>query len=97
MPIDYVAEIKTKVTSDLIQMLDSLEANQKVPQWPPGKAFEHIVLRAFEIERTARVVWPFTVPLHGIENQVMCRGLMTKSMYAVEWGMPDYDIRKELR
>jgi hypothetical protein len=162
-------------------MLDSLEANQEIPQWPPGKAFEHIVLRAFEIERTARVIWPFTVPLqgkvieqidgavyveglpclietkdyddplniepiaklrnqlmrrpsgtmglvftmsnftdpaksltrlmnplsillwdyhelrYGIENQVMCRGLVTKFMYAVEWRMPDYDIRKELR
>jgi hypothetical protein len=32
--------------------------------WPPGKALEHVVLRAFEIEG-AEVRWPYSVQLGG--------------------------------
>ena len=32
------------------------------PGWPPGKALEHLVLRAFELEG-AEVQWPYEVPL----------------------------------
>ncbi len=162
-------------------MLGNLETNQPIRGWPPGKAFEHIVLRGFDLEQGGIVSWPYSVPLngsiieqidgavhldtlsclvetkdyadplniepiaklrnqlmrrpastiglvftmsdfsdpaksltrimnplsvllwdyqelkHAITNKVMCKGLKTKYMYAVEWGMPDYDIRKGLR
>lgn len=32
------------------------------PGWPPGKAFEYLVLRAFELDG-AEVRWPFTVSM----------------------------------
>lgn len=34
------------------------------PEWEPGRAFEYLVLRAFEIEG-AEVRYPFQVPYHG--------------------------------
>lgn len=34
------------------------------PGWPPGKAFEYLVLRAFELDG-AEVVWPYLVDMGG--------------------------------
>ena len=34
------------------------------PDWPPGKAFEYLVLRAFNLDG-ADVRWPYPVSLHG--------------------------------
>jgi hypothetical protein len=161
-------------------MLDDLQAGKTLAGWAPGKAFEYIILREFEIEG-ARVVWPYSVllqkkqieqidgavyhehlcclveakdrdgtegiePIAKLRNQLIrrpaatiglvfttsqfsepaklltrmmnplsilmwefgelrdavgkaqiCRALQTKFMYAVEWGMPDYDTRKGIR
>src|SRR5580692_11222933 len=65
MPTDYVANIKRATTADLLDMLGRLEARQAIRRWPPGKAFEHIVLRGFDIEQEATVTWPYSVPLNG--------------------------------
>ena len=181
MPTNYIAMIKRATRTDLLKMLDALEAKQAIPKWPPGRAFEHIVLRGFDIEPDAMVIWPYSVSLDGkvieqidgavyaaglsclvetkdyndplniepvaklrnqltrrpsgsigmvftmsdfsgpaksltrmmnplsillwdyeelrqaIDQGTMCRSLRTKYMFAVERGMPDYDIRKGLR
>lgn len=49
------------------------------PGWEPGKALEHLVLRAFELDG-ADVRWPFTVHLEGqvveqIDGAVYAAGL----------------------
>ena len=64
MLIDYIATIQTKNTAQLLTMLAAVEANRTLRNWPPGKAFEHIVLRAFELEGAA-VSWPFHNEMHG--------------------------------
>ena len=38
-------------------------ASGRTPAWPPGKAFEYLILRAFELDG-ATVRWPFDVTLH---------------------------------
>lgn len=37
---------------------------KKTPRWDPGKAFEYLLLRAFQLEGLL-VRWPFTVPMEG--------------------------------
>lgn len=49
------------------------------PDWEPGKAFEYLVLRAFELDG-AQVRWPYSVQLFGedveqIDGAVYCAGL----------------------
>lgn len=180
MTRNYVEDIQNKNLSQLLRMLEDISKGVSVKNWPPGIAFEHIVLRAFEIEQ-ATVSWPYSVRLgnriieqidgavywgglaclveskdynipiniepiaklktqlsrrpaatlgivfsrHGytgpakeltrllnplnillweyeefeqcIAASTMCRALSTKYQYAVEFGIPDYDIRQGLR
>ena len=58
VPIDYRAEIEAKNKTQVIAMLKSVSSGKKIKDWPLGKAFEHIVLRAFELEG-ASVRWSF--------------------------------------
>jgi hypothetical protein len=44
--------------------LDTFSAGEDLGRWPHGKGFEHVVLRAFEIEG-ARVRWPYEVRIGG--------------------------------
>jgi hypothetical protein len=48
-------------------------------EWAPGKALEHLVLRAFELDG-ANVSWPYRVALQGqeieqIDGAVFCEGI----------------------
>jgi len=62
---DYRQAIQDKGTSALLSMLDEVESGRQLAAWPPGRAFEHIILRAFDIEG-AEVTWPYSVPLEGV-------------------------------
>ncbi len=64
MARDYIADIKTKNSAELFSMLRSISNSQPIPGWSRGRAFEHIVLRAFELEG-ADVTWPFDVKFYG--------------------------------
>jgi hypothetical protein len=60
-------------------MLDILAQGDAIPGWPPGRAMEYIILRAFEIEG-AEVTWPYEVLQDGqvieqIDGAVCCDGL----------------------
>jgi hypothetical protein len=49
------------------------------PQWEPGKAFEFLVLRAFQLDG-AEIKWPYRVQLFGeeveqIDGMIYCTGL----------------------
>jgi hypothetical protein len=41
-------------------MWDVLYAGDNLPGWPPGRALEYLVLRAFQLEG-AQVTWPYEV------------------------------------
>ena len=56
----YVADIQGKNTAQLLAMLQAIFNGTPIRGWPPGIAFEHIVIRAFEIEG-ATVQWSFVV------------------------------------
>lgn len=48
---------------DLQELWQEIELGE-TPQWPPGKAFEYLVLRAFQLDG-AEVRWPFEVSIDG--------------------------------
>ena len=62
--MDYIGRIRSLDANDLVQLWEQVGSGAKVPDWPPGKAFEHLVLRAFQVEG-AEVVWPFQVKREG--------------------------------
>ncbi len=60
-------------------MYDVLCAGANLPGWPPGRALEYLVLRAFQLEG-ARVTWPYEVRnrdvlLEQVDGAVYCDGL----------------------
>lgn len=79
MPVDYVAKIRRCDKRQLEAMLQQLSGGQPIPGWSRGKAFEHLILRGFEIEG-AEVVWPYEVKVERktveqIDGAVHCEGL----------------------
>lgn len=61
MPTDYIAKIRKFDTAELVTMLQNIKAGKPPRGWASGKAFEHIILRGFDIEK-AEVIWPYDVP-----------------------------------
>lgn len=62
----------------LLKLWDQV-VKRNTPEWEPGKAFEFLILRAFEIEK-ADICWPFGVKLDGqvveqIDGVVYAAGL----------------------
>ncbi|MCH8149148.1 MAG: hypothetical protein IH987_14390 [Planctomycetes bacterium] len=60
---DYRKKASSLSRRQLISLWRQI-VDEDTPGWPPGKAFEYLVLRAFELER-ARILWPFSVKLGG--------------------------------
>jgi len=57
---DLEAEARTWEREDLIRIWENLQARQPVKRWEAGKAFEYLVVRAFEIDGL-RARWPYAV------------------------------------
>ena len=79
MPIDYVAKIQQYTYADLLKLLVDIRQGKPIRGWAAGKAFEHLILRGFELEG-AEVVYPYNVKLtkqvvEQIDGAVYSRGL----------------------
>ncbi len=77
---EYEAQIQAMGWPELRALWNRIKV-RGTPGWAPGKAFEYLVLRAFELNG-ADVRWPYTVFLHGqdevieeIDGSVRVRGL----------------------
>ena len=75
---DHVARIRAMGWDDLHALLARVRAG-RTPGWPAGRAFEYLVLRAFELDGAA-VRWPFTVSMadetvEQIDGAVYAAGL----------------------
>jgi hypothetical protein len=46
-------------------MWEVLSSRDDLPGWPPGRALEYLVLRAFQLEG-AEVIWPYEVRRNGV-------------------------------
>jgi hypothetical protein len=62
--IDYQQRIAAYDYPRLLALWAQIQAGE-TPGWDPGKAFEYLVIRAFELEGAA-VTYPFSVNLSGI-------------------------------
>lgn len=60
---EHVARIRELDWAGLRALWMRIKAGH-TPGWPAGKAFEHLVLRAFELDG-AEVAWPFLVHVAG--------------------------------
>lgn len=84
MPVDYVDRIRQLDWAGLRLFWKEIQAGMS--GWPPGRALEHLVLRAFELSGAA-VQWPYTVSIaeetveqidgavhvHGLSCLVECK------------------------
>lgn len=76
------AEYESRIRAldwDGLRLLWAAIQRRDTPGWDSGKAFEYLVLRAFELDQ-ARVRWPYTVDLFGepieqLDGAVHARGL----------------------
>src|SRR5262249_45514290 len=58
---EYVARITGLGHEGLLGLWGEIEAGD-VPDWEPGRPFEYLILRAFQLE-AAEVTWPYSVRL----------------------------------
>ena len=60
---EYIARIRKYDHAALVQLWNKIQNNQRTG-FPPGTAFEYLLLRAFELEN-AKVIWPYEVKPDG--------------------------------
>ncbi|MEA5140284.1 restriction endonuclease [Arcicella rigui] len=60
---EYIRKIQLEDRSGLIRLWNQIIAKD-TPDWEKGKAFEFLILRAFELEG-AIVKWPYSVAIYG--------------------------------
>ena len=63
--LDYQQQILQYQRNDLLTLWQAIKLGN-IPGWPPGKAFEYFVIRAFQLEG-ADVCYPFSVTIGGEE------------------------------
>ncbi len=61
---EYITKIQKYNREGLCDLWEAI-SQDNTPDWPSGKAFEYLVLRAFELEG-AYVAWPYTVTIGDI-------------------------------
>ena len=64
---DYQAKIESLGYKDLLKLWQNIR-DGTVADWPSGKAFEYLILRAFQLEE-ADVTYPYIVQLRDIASQ----------------------------
>jgi hypothetical protein len=71
----YVARIRALGKPELVDLWNKLVLATPVEGWEPGRALEHVVLRAFELEG-AEVVWPYRNAREQVDGAVYVDGRM---------------------
>ncbi len=58
---EYVRRIQQYAWEDLIDLWEAIEEGN-TPDWAAGRAFEYLILRAFQLEE-AYVMWPYRITM----------------------------------
>lgn len=74
----YQNRIRRLGWNELRQLWEGI-ARRDTPDWASGKAFEYLILRAFELDG-AEISWPYRVEIFGeeveqIDGAIYCEGL----------------------
>ncbi len=100
---EYEARIQTFGWDELLDLWKAIE-RRDTPDWDLGRAFEYLVLRAFQLDG-AEVRWPYTVDLFGesveqIDGALHSDGLSClvecKDMHAGVSVLPIAKLRNQL-
>ena len=62
---EYKRRIDKYDLARLLHLWEAVKAGN-TPDWEPGKAFEYLVLRAFQLEG-ADIRWPYMVKIHDVQ------------------------------
>jgi|GEM_PF-1139484 hypothetical protein len=73
---------RLKTPADLYAFWQRLRVGGLEPEWEEGKAFEYLILRAFELEG-ARVEWPFSVRHEGLELEQIDGAVFLDGLYCL--------------
>jgi hypothetical protein len=65
---EYEARIRAMGWQELRELWSQVKVRE-TRDWQPGKAFEYLVLRAFDLDG-AEVRWPYPVSLHGQDEVI---------------------------
>lgn len=78
---DDVSNIGACGWAELSSLWDKIggQPRKRIAGWSSGKAFEHLILRAFQLSG-AEIIWPYAVNLHGavveqIDGMVLLDGI----------------------
>ncbi|MBV9109477.1 MAG: hypothetical protein JO306_08740 [Gemmatimonadetes bacterium] len=69
---DLEREARTWSREDLLRFWGRIKRRENIDGWPPGRAFEYLIIRAFDLEH-APVRWPYQVTYpqrFGIVEQI---------------------------
>jgi hypothetical protein len=64
--INYKHQISQYQWDDLLKLWEAIKKGNTPEEWAPGKAFEYLIVRAFQLEG-AEVIYPFSVKMGGKE------------------------------
>jgi hypothetical protein len=80
-PEEYEAEIKIYTWAKLKKLWKAIK-DKDTPDWEPGKAFEYMILRSFQLNG-AKIHWPYSVKLFGEEVEQIDGSVQFGSLYAL--------------
>jgi len=80
-PEEYETTIKKLRWPGLGKLWNAIQAGD-TPGWDAGKAFEYLILRAFELD-DARVRWPYPVTLFGEEVEQIDGSISFDGLYCL--------------
>jgi hypothetical protein len=78
---EYEARIQKLRWAGLQKLWEAIK-RRDTPDWDAGKAFEYVILRAFELDG-ARVRWPYPVNLFGEEMEQIDGSVAVNGLYAL--------------
>lgn len=70
----YVDWVRSMSRSGVLDLWERVKEGQDLRPWPPGKAFEYLILRAFQLEG-AQVVWPYRGEWEQVDGAIYVDGL----------------------
>ncbi|MFP2910845.1 hypothetical protein ACLESD_38585 [Pyxidicoccus sp. 3LFB2] len=70
----YARRVQGMGRVELRALWRQIKAREELEDWPPGRALEFMMLRAFQLER-ARVVWPYVNATEQIDGAIHTDGL----------------------
>nr|AYM52398.1 hypothetical protein [Cystobacter sp.] len=70
----YAGWVRSMGWSGLSELWRRIEDGRELGSWPPGRAFEYLILRAFQLEG-AQVIWPYRGEWEQVDGAVYVDGL----------------------